>query len=854
MLDGFQLPPGAAGPEGPQRREAAGQTDDRPASTRAGHEQRQGRGRRTASAWNSSGTVGAWQRWLKLQHGRGLYWLGTAFVTGTAIPLGWPGLFEAGAAGAAAQSAAVATVQTAGAEAVSAGASSGQITDAAAQASGGLLSAIPVNLNLTPLSWLWLTAGLLLPLLLLRRTHALSALLLALVIAMISCLATIDRLIVPPLGITRKATTFSATVIQAEARPNGQRMVVDDLDLYPQVRRARLTTREASPAILPGDRIRVRATLWPPSKPVVVDGYDARWLAFFAGQDAHGRIFGPLEREEHITGLGPGPPLSGRAQQAWQRLRQRIAARLSEQIPGQAGALAAALTVGERGRLNGDTTAAMREAGLAHLLAISGLHIGLVFGLMVFLLRPLVLLTVTRLPGVIGYRSNFIAALAVAGLYAALAGLSVPTVRAFAMLCFATLGLILGRRIYSLNGIALAAIFVLLLWPNSLYEPSFLLSFSVVLALITVFDSVSRWQAKRAARRFRPGVPDPGPLRRMAAFLAQYFGGVLLSSLTATLVVMPVALAIFGDIQLIGVVSNIIAVPLVAVVVMPLCVATLLLMTIGLDGLITPVLDEGLSLLILVAQRAAEADLAAWQGGLLPVWVLPLWLFALLWIAGIRGRVRWAGLAPVALCVMAIGQLQPPVLQVSDRGVVFVQPEPGGPVFTFGRRQTTGYVASVAGQSWGLETEELPGIDDMMNGQALAVGSAATEHDHQLFPEQSSPAGGSMAAKDTDNIPACTPSACVWGVIGRGREVQPPALVLPRTREAALLACRRRAEVILIPRWIRGVRCRTSRIIPLYDQYRHLPLAVHVSDEPPLFGSRVSLRRYISDEPKPWQR
>jgi competence protein ComEC len=203
--------------------------------------------------------------------------------------------------------------------------------------------------------------------------------------------------------------------------------------------RIRLSVRGISPedrhALIPGHIISVTAMLRPPPAPHLPGSYDFQRRAYFANIGAYGFAIGDI-KTHGIADRG----FDERFAQFVHALRADIAARARLIAPGPTGAVAAALLTGHRGTIPKDTLNHMRDAGIAHLLAISGLHIGLAAGTMFAFVRFIVLL-IPRL----GQRLNAkkiasVAAIFVAFCYAILAGLTVPTERAFLMT-----GLMLGR-------------------------------------------------------------------------------------------------------------------------------------------------------------------------------------------------------------------------------------------------------------------------------------------------------------------------------------------------------------------------------------------------------------------------
>jgi competence protein ComEC len=218
-------------------------------------------------------------------------------------------------------------------------------------------------------------------------------------------------------------------------------------------------------------------------------------------------------------------------------------------------ALLAALIVGERGALRPELREAFNRSGMAHLLAISGLHVGMVaavvFGLSAWCLAwlpPLLRRAWTRR---VAAACAFLAVLA----YGVLAGLSPATQRALVMSSAALLTFWVNRRHDWGNALAVAALIILLVMPPVVLGPSFQLSFAAVLAILG------------GSSLLRPAVPeadDSWALRTRRRLTA-----LVWVSLLATLGTLPLVMYYFNQVSLVGPAANIVAVPAVGCLVLP---------------------------------------------------------------------------------------------------------------------------------------------------------------------------------------------------------------------------------------------------------------------------------------------
>jgi competence protein ComEC len=169
-------------------------------------------------------------------------------------------------------------------------------------------------------------------------------------------------------------------------------------------------------------------------------------------------------------------------------LRAAINARIKAALPGETGAIAVALITGERGGISENVTESMRDSGLTHILSISGLHMAIMAGTVFWLARALLALV----PGLaLRYPiKKWAAALALAAatFYLALSGAAVPTVRSWIMMSIVLIAVMLDRPALTMRNVALAALAILLVAPESLFDASFQMSFAAVVTLIALYE------------------------------------------------------------------------------------------------------------------------------------------------------------------------------------------------------------------------------------------------------------------------------------------------------------------------------------------------------------------------------
>ncbi len=305
----------------------------------------------------------------------------------------------------------------------------------------------------------------------------------------------------------------------------------------------------------------------------------------------------------------------------------------------------------------------MQIAGIAHLLAISGLHLGLVAGTLFFAVRVALALApplALRLPG-----KKIAAALALIGAlaYLLLTGATVPTQRAFVMTALMLLAVMVDRNPFSMRLVAWAALVVLLSQPESLLGASFQMSFAAVVALIATYET---------------GIARRAQASGLDGRLALYVGGVALTTIVASLATAPLTIYHFGRLATYGVVANLIAVPLTAFWIMPVGLLGLLLLPLGLDGPCFVLMGHGIELMLALAATIADWPGAAAYLARPPIAALTVTVLGGLWLCLWRTGWRRLGLLGVALGGLLMLLERPPDLLIDGRGeLVAVRLEDG---------------------------------------------------------------------------------------------------------------------------------------------------------------------------------
>ncbi|MBB3955191.1 competence protein ComEC [Novosphingobium sediminicola] len=408
--------------------------------------------------------------------------------------------------------------------------------------------------------------------------------------------------------------------------------------------RISLKANDLAPAAREGSVVRLRARLFPPAPPRLPGGYDFARAAWFEGYAATGSALGPVQVESQGVESGLAP---------W---RHALSAHVRAAVPGSAGGMAAAFASGERGGITPADEAAMRDAGLTHLLSVSGLHVSAVVAATYFLalrllgLWPWLVLRV-RLPVL----ASGMGGLAAVG-YTLLTGAEVPTVRSCLGALLALAAVAAGRRPFSMRLLALAAGFVMLLWPEAVVGPSFQMSFGSVLAIVALHEAapVRAFLTRR----------QEGWWIRLGRDLAM----LLLTGLVIELALMPVAFFHFHRAGIYGSLANLVAIPLTTFVSMPLIGAGLACDLIGAGAPFWHFCGWSLDALLAMARWVAARPDAVAQLPVMGGAAYAFMVLGMLWLALWRGNVRFLGLVPALAGCLWLALLTPPDVLITGDG------------------------------------------------------------------------------------------------------------------------------------------------------------------------------------------
>ncbi len=386
--------------------------------------------------------------------------------------------------------------------------------------------------------------------------------------------------------------------------------------------------------------------LMPPSGPVRPGSYDFAFESYFDGIGASGFFLRGPEIVENV------PAVTG-FRASIESIRYVIADRIRGRIGGPAGEIAAALVVGVRAGIPDEVNEVLRRTGIYHIISISGLHMALVAGTLMGLLRfgfSLFPVFSSRHPV-----KKYAAALAITGLasYLFISGGEVAAQRSFLMLAIMLTAVLFDRAALTLRNLALSAIVVILVSPHEVVGPSFQMSFAATAALVGAYSAWSDYRARRLKRQKQ----SRGILVWLGGKMLAGIAGIAVTSVLAGGATAIYSAWHFQQLPSLGLFTNLATMPIISVVML-LAVLGTAFMPLGLDGPFFDGMGLGLTATIAIARwfsERAPVDMI----GPVPAAAVVFVTLAILIATVTTTRLRIAAL-PVVLAGLAILAQRPP--------------------------------------------------------------------------------------------------------------------------------------------------------------------------------------------------
>jgi competence protein ComEC len=463
----------------------------------------------------------------------------------------------------------------------------------------------------------------------------------------------------------------SARVIKIEKFSRSYRILFDDVKIEKikkekTPKKIRIKFKFPDAKFIAGSYVSFNASLNPPSSPAVAGGYNFSRRAWFEQIGAVGFSFSRPKIIKAKTSIS----IKDRFLFNVDIFRKKIAHKIYEILPGEEGKICASLIAGERGEIPRKITDNYRDSGLAHMLSISGLHMGLFASLVYFVVR-LLLSAVPFLSQRLNTKkiAAFLAIISIT-LYLFISGMRVPSQRAYFMTVVVLVGVLFDRRAISIRLIVWAGFVVLLFHPEALVSPSFQMSFAAVIALVSAYEAgagkLSTFLSKKQNDEF--------VFESVLRVVASYIAGILLSDFIASLATTPYAIYHFNRVAVYTTLGNFLAAPFFGFLVMPFAVLSLFLSFVGLEQIPVLIMGWGVRQMNSITSYVASLSDSVMLVAQIPSYGLALLSLGGVWLCVWRKKWRLLGLIPIFIGVYSAFNVNIPDVVISeDASVVAVK-------------------------------------------------------------------------------------------------------------------------------------------------------------------------------------
>jgi competence protein ComEC len=409
------------------------------------------------------------------------------------------------------------------------------------------------------------------------------------------------------------------------------------------VRRARVLVK-AGPDLAPGDIVAGPFRFAPVPGPVYPGGYDTQFHAFFDGLGAYGNSTRPPRLVASGSAWAPEHVIDA--------IRRGIALRIDAVLAQPTAGVARAIINGDQSAVTDAARETMATAGIAHVLSVSGLHLTIVAGGVFWVVRLLLAGFAATTSRVSIKQLAALAGSAAALFYFAISGGNVAAFRSTLMILLVFGAVLAGRRALTMRNVAIAAIVVVASDPASIFRPSFQLSFAAVVALVGAYENLRSARAREAS---------------LVAHAWGYGKGVVITSLVAGAATLLFSIYHFQQTSPLGVLGNLLSLPLVGFIMMPAALLSVLAMPFGLDAPFTLAMGWSIERMLEMGALVAGWSEHLRASPLLTPLALVIGLGALGWFAFLR-EARWRLAGPLAALplVLAFAVDRPPDVLVAD--------------------------------------------------------------------------------------------------------------------------------------------------------------------------------------------
>ena len=425
----------------------------------------------------------------------------------------------------------------------------------------------------------------------------------------------------------KKPISFLAKVDSCEKTEKGLKFIVSEvrgkhndtaIELCKKINRLHLTwigskAREYHQDYLPGSDVLFRATLSAINPQAFPGAYDFKKQLYFKRISARGFI----NKLPKVVKENDSPSINLYIEQ----LRHKINKIIERNLPVDTAAVAKAFTTGNTAGVSKKLRSNFVNSGIAHLLAISGLHMGII-GMCIFWLSRIILCCIPRISMFYDIKKiSAVMSWIITLFYLCISGRSVSSIRAFVMHTIIAIAILMDRTAFTMRSVAVAATGIMLVTPEAILFPSFQMSFGAVMAIVAFYEG--SWRPPKSLR---------------------WLSEIALTTIVASIPTSIITAFVFNQLTLNSVLSNIIAIPLTMFCVMPVAIIALFAMPFGLEKMPLLLMGFGIDLLIKLAEGMSKLPGSFFVMPTPTPLVMGCILFPGLLFMLIKHRIRFLGL------------------------------------------------------------------------------------------------------------------------------------------------------------------------------------------------------------------
>ena len=390
-----------------------------------------------------------------------------------------------------------------------------------------------------------------------------------------------------------------------------------------------------------GDKVKLSAKLFPlkiaPSK----YAYDFARIAYYLKISATGFATSKVILYQKIK--------TKKFQEYIEYIRQYFYENLQRNMRKPHADIVSALLIGKKEGIDHKTISAIRDSGIAHLFAISGLHLSFFASTFFLIFRNIFALSEVL---TLKYNTKKISAWLTTlptTFYLLITGIQISAQRAYIMVILVLVAIIIERKYRGLMAIAFTGSLILIIEPESVLHPGFQMSFSAVLALISSYQI-------NISKLFNIKI-------------IKYFISILTSSIIASIATLPYTIYSFNYLSISGIITNLIAIPVVTLIVIPLGIIYIFCIPLSVESLIVPLIEQPITIILYLVYSISELKHLIIPIHTFPAISVVIITLGILWICLWQQNWRFWGISFIIIGVYLGITYKPPDILVSNGNI-----------------------------------------------------------------------------------------------------------------------------------------------------------------------------------------